>query len=302
MMEPDAANLFAAQFELPPGGGLFVVALPIGNPRDITLRALDTLRAVDVIASEDTRDFQRLARLYGLATPLLSYHDFNEQARAGQLLARMQAGQRVALVSDAGTPLVSDPGYRVVAAAVAAGLPVTSLPGPCAFVTALAACGLPVNQFSFLGFPPRAAAARRAFFARVAHEPATLVLYEAPHRLLATLTDASAVLGERAACLARNLTKRHETYQRGVLAELLALLAAEDEVRGEATVIISGAGTDSGRPERVESAADDVRRLLADGLDSKAVLERVMQTHGLGRRDVYALILAAKRSGDAPSM
>jgi 16S rRNA (cytidine1402-2'-O)-methyltransferase len=204
----------------------------------------------------------------------------------------------VALVSDAGTPLVSDPGYRVVAAALAAGLPVTSLPGPCAFVTALAACGLPVNQFLFLGFPPRAASARRAFFARVAQEPATLALYEAPHRLLETLSVASDALGERAACLARNLTKRHESYQRGSLRDLHAALAVEDEVRGEATLIIAGAPPDAGHAERVESASDDVRQLLAAGLDGKAVLERVMQTHGLGRREVYALILVAKRGDD----
>jgi 16S rRNA (cytidine1402-2'-O)-methyltransferase len=281
---------------LPLPAGLYVVALPLGNPRDITLRALDTLQGVDVIAAEDTRDFARLARLYAIATPVVSYHDFNEQSRAAQLVARMAAGARVALVSDAGTPLVSDPGYRLVAAAIAANLPVTSLPGPCAFVTALAACGLPVNQALFLGFPPRAAGARRAAFARLATEPATLVLYEAPHRLVATLTDLRAALGERPACLARNLTKRHELYQRGSLSELLAQLAAEGDVRGEATLIVSGAPPDAGHAERVADAAEDARRLLAEGHDAKSAQAQLMRDHGLTRRAAYALVLDAKQT------
>lgn len=280
---------------LPPGGALYVVALPIGDPRDITLRAIDTLRAVDVIAAEDTRDFRQHARRHGIVTPVVSYHDFNEQQRAARLVARMLAGERVALVSDAGTPLVSDPGYRLVTAAIAAGVPVSSVPGACAAVTALAASGLPAAPFLFLGFPPRASGPRRAFFERVAREPATLIFYEAPHRLAAALTDLRAALGERDICLARNLTKRGERYDRGTVGDVLAALAAEGTARGEATVLVAGAAPDAGRADARADAADDVRRLLAEGIDGRDLLERVMHDHQLPRRQVYALILAAKR-------
>jgi 16S rRNA (cytidine1402-2'-O)-methyltransferase len=273
-------------------GTLHIVAVPIGNPRDITLRAVDTLRGVDLIAAEDTRDFRALQRAHGITARVVSYHDFNEQARSRELLELLLAGESLALVADAGTPLINDPGFRIVNAAIAAGVPVTSLPGPCAAVTALAASGLPAAPFLFLGFPPRARGKRRAFFDRVAREPATLVCYEAPHRLLATLSDARDTLGDRHACLARNLTKPHERYQRGPLSSLLDELAAEASVRGEATVVIAGYEDDA--PDTHDSAATEIATLLAAGADTRTILARITRAHGLKRRDAYDMILRAR--------
>src|SRR5688572_20108366 len=219
-------------------GTLFVVAVPIGNLGDLTLRARDTLRDVAVVAAEDTRHFATLARHHGIATRTLSYHDHNEDARTRELLERLRAGDDVALVSDAGTPLVSDPGYRLVRAAIEAGVGVTSLPGASAVTTALGASGLPPHPFRFVGFLPRTAAARRATFDDLASDGATIVAFEAPRRLTDALGDALAALGDRPACLARNLTKPHERYQRGRLSELIAMLEREEEVRGEVTLVI----------------------------------------------------------------
>jgi 16S rRNA (cytidine1402-2'-O)-methyltransferase len=275
-------------------GTLHIVAVPIGNIRDITYRAVETLRSVALIAAEDTRDFRALQRAYDIATPVVSYHDFNEETRSRQLLERLLAGESVALVSDAGTPLVNDPGYRIVAAAVAAGVPVTSLPGPCAAIVALAASGLPVSSFLFLGFPPRTGSKRRAFFSRVSREQATLIFYEAPHRLVAALTDLRETLGDRQMCLARNLTKPHERYQRGIVSAVLAELANEGTVRGEATVIVAGAGEDAEPNEPDTPAGEGIAEMLRAGIDSKTILERVMREQGLKRREAYDLILRAR--------
>ncbi|MGH2429876.1 MAG: 16S rRNA (cytidine(1402)-2'-O)-methyltransferase, partial [Candidatus Limnocylindria bacterium] len=213
-------------------GTLYLVAIPIGDPDDVTLRARDLLRSVGVVAAEDTRHFATLARHHGIATRAISYHDHNEEARAGELVARLQRGEDVALVTDAGTPLVSDPGFRLVRAAIDAGIRITSLPGASAVTTALAASGLPPHPFRFLGFLPRTAAARRALFDALSGDDATLIAFEAPHRLAATLRDALEMLGDRPACLARNLTKPHERYQRGRLSELADALDAELAQRG----------------------------------------------------------------------
>lgn len=280
-------------------GTLYLVALPIGNRRDITFRAVDILRAVDLIAAEDTRDFRAIAREHEIGTRVVSYHDFNEQARAPELVGRLLAGESVALVSDAGTPLVNDPGFRIVGAAIEAGIPVTSIPGPSAVTTALAAAGLPVAPFVFLGFPPRTSSKRRAFFAPWLRTPATLVFFEAPHRLVDTLDDLVAAGGDRPACLARNLTKPHERYQRGTLAGLLAELRAEGEVRGEATVVVGGAEAGVEAAGQQEDAAAVAAALLAEGLDSKSVLDRLVREHGLKRRVAYDLILRV-RSEEPP--
>ncbi len=212
---------------MPTGGTLLLVAVPIGDPDDLTLRARRLLAEADLVAAEDTRHFATLARHHGIRTRSVSYHDHNEESRTRELLARLAAGARIALVSDAGTPLVSDPGYRLVRAAIDAGITVTSVPGPSAVTAALAASGLPPHPFRFLGFLPRTAAARRAALEAVATDDATQVAFEAPRRLLATVRDALAVLGDRPACLARSLTKPHERYQRGSLSTLAAELAAE---------------------------------------------------------------------------
>ena len=269
-------------------GTLYLVAVPIGNPDDLSPRAADILRAASVVAAEDTRHFATLARHHGLAPRALSYHDHNEEARARELIARLQAGEDVALVSDAGTPLVSDPGYRLVRAAIDAGIEVTSLPGPSAVTTALAGSGLPPHPFRFLGFLPRTAGARRTAFESVARDDATLIAFEAPRRIIATLRDAFAVLGDRPACLGRNLTKPHERYQRGPISGLLAELEAEEEVRGECTLVIGGVA------ERTGSEADaeaDAALLLGADAPARAVQELLMQRHGLSKRDAYALVL-----------
>lgn len=276
-------------------GTLYIVALPIGHRRDITYRAVDILRAVDLIAAEDTRDFRAIARDWEIATPVVSYHDHNEQSRAPELIERLLGGASVALVSDAGTPLVNDPGFRIVGAAIDAGIEVTSVPGASAVTTSLAAAGLPVAPFVYLGFPPRTGGKRRSFFAPWLRTPATLVFFEAPHRLIACLEDVLTAGGDRPACLARNLTKPHERYQRGMLSELIVQLRAEGEVRGEVTVLVAGSA--DAEPEQPEDAASIVAEMLTQGLDSRTILERLTNEYGMKRRAAYELILRVRNEG-----
>jgi 16S rRNA (cytidine1402-2'-O)-methyltransferase len=272
-------------------GTLFLVAVPIGNPDDLSPRARSTLASATVVAAEDTRHFATLARHHGLPTRALSYHDHNEAARARELIDRLRDGDDVALVSDAGTPLISDPGYRLVRAAIDAGIAVTVLPGPSAVTTALAASGLPPHPFRFMGFLPRTIAARRATFTDLAGDDATLVAFETPRRLIAALRDACDVLGDRPACLARNLTKPHERYQRGTLSELVGELEAEGEVRGECTLVIGGADEAAGERRSAADAEDDARLLLSGGATLRAVQELLVRRHGMTRRDAYGLVL-----------
>jgi 16S rRNA (cytidine1402-2'-O)-methyltransferase len=273
-------------------GTLYLVAVPIGNPDDLSPRARDVLRAAAVVAAEDTRHFATLARHHGLAPRAISYHDHNEADRAAELIGRLLAGDDVALVTDAGTPLVSDPGYRLVRAAIEADIGVTSVPGASAVTTALAASGLPPHPFRFVGFLPRTAAARRASLEAMAGDAATIVAFEAPRRVLDTLRDALAVLGDRPACVARNLTKPHERYQRGRLSELIAALQAEEEVRGETTLVIGGAtqATDADA-----DAEDDARVLLDGGAPARAIQALLIQRRGMSRRAAYDLILRLRR-------
>ena len=272
-------------------GTLFLVAVPIGNADDLSPRARETLRVVDVVAAEDTRHFGTLVRHHDISARAVSYHDHNEDARARELIARLQAGEDVALVSDAGTPLISDPGYRLVRAAIDAGIDVTSVPGPSAVTTALAASGLPPHPFRFLGFLPRTAGARRTAFESVARDDATLIAFEAPRRLVAALRDALAVLGDRPVCLGRNLTKPHERYQRGSISGLLAELEAEEEVRGECTLLIGAAADPAGSEAEAEA---DAALLLGADAPARAVQELLIQRHGLSKRDAYALVLRVR--------
>lgn len=272
-------------------GTLYVVAVPIGNQEDLSPRARETLASVGVVAAEDTRHFATLARHHGIGTPAISYHDHNEAARARELIGRLEAGDDVALVSDAGTPLVSDPGYRLVRAAIEAGIHISAVPGPSAVTTALAASGLPPHPFRFVGFLPRTSSARRAMLEPVAADDATLVAFEAPRRLLDALRDALDVLGDRPACLARNLTKPHERYQRGTLAEIIGDLEREGEVRGECTLVIGGA---SRHGTTTADAEADARLLLDGGAPARAVQDLLVQRHGLSKRDAYALVLRAR--------
>jgi 16S rRNA (cytidine1402-2'-O)-methyltransferase len=272
-------------------GTLYVVAVPIGNPEDLSPRARETLASVAVVAAEDTRHFATLARHHGIGTPAVSYHDHNEEARARELIGRLDAGDDVALVSDAGTPLISDPGYRLVRAAIEAGVNISAVPGPSAVTTALAGSGLPPHPFRFVGFLPRTSSARRALLESVAADDATLVAFEAPRRLVDALRDALEVLGDRPACLARNLTKPHERYQRGPLAELIGEVEEEGEVRGECTLVIAGT---SSHATATADAEADARLLLEGGAPARAVQDLLIQRHGLSKRDAYALVLRAR--------
>lgn len=270
-------------------GTLYLVAVPIGNPDDLTPRARQTLATVAVVAAEDTRHFATLARHHAITTRAVSYHDHNEATRTPELIALLRNGEDVALVSDAGTPLISDPGYRLVRAALDAGVGVTSLPGASAVTTALAASGIRPHPFRFIGFLPRTTAARRHALEATARDEATLVAFEAPHRLAESLRDALAALGDREACLARNLTKPHERWQRGTLSVLVSELEAEGTVRGECTVVI--AGNDASARARTADAEADARLLLDHGVPARAIQDLLVQRHAMTKREAYALIL-----------
>ncbi len=231
-------------------GRLYVVATPIGNLGDVTSRALDVMRSVDVIAAEDTRRTRTLLKRYGVTTRVRSYHDHGEERVSKELVERLEAGEDVALVSDAGTPLVADPGYRIVTACVERGLEVVAVPGPSALVAALSVSGLPPHPFYFGGYLPRRSGQRRARLETLAGLECTLVFYEAPHRAAAALGDMSAVLGPRRAVVARELTKLHEEVLRGTLPEL-AELASARPLRGELVVLVEGAGGRARRRGRV---------------------------------------------------
>lgn len=282
------------------GGGagvLYVVATPIGNLEDITYRAARVLAEVDVIAAEDTRRTGQLLRHLGVEPRrVVSFFEGNEAARSEELAGELAGGASVALVSDAGTPAISDPGQRLVARALAGGARVEVVPGPSAAVTALVASGLPSDRFLFVGFPPRKPGARRELFAGLRREPATLILYEAPDRVADTLADLAASLGgERRAAVARELTKLHEEVVRGPLAELAAEFAASPR-RGEHTLVVAGAG-------EVEEAEIDlegaVRQLLAEGLGPKDVAARLVARTGVPRRRLYQLALSLAREAGA---
>ncbi len=285
----------------PAPGTLYVVATPIGNLEDITLRALRILKEVDVIAAEDTRHTRGLLVHHGIHTPLVSYYDAVEARRVPGLLARLERGERIALVSDAGTPGISDPGHRLIAAAARAGVAVVPVPGASALITALTVAGLPTDRVVFEGFLPVRGAPRRCRLAALQHEPRTIVLFEAPHRLDRTLADLCSVLADRPAVLARELTKRFEEIRRGTLASLAEAVAAQG-VRGEIALVIGGA------PEADEDAGSsaDLDARIARALEAAAAaggsvrdaVDRVASEVGGRRREIYrrALALAAGRS------
>ena len=278
-------------------GTLYIVPTPIGNLEDMTPRAVRVLREVDVIACEDTRHTQKLLNHLDIRTRTVSYHEHNERERAEELCKLLKEEKSVALVSDAGTPLVSDPGFRLVALAVAAEVPIVPLPGPTAFVAALSAAGLPSDQFFFAGFLPARATARRARLAELESVPGTLVFYEAPHRIAAALRDALSVFGDRAAVVARELTKIHEEFVRGKLSELAATFGANQKPRGEMVLIIGADNSRSGKDHRelpADSLIDRVNELENEGLDSKAALKRAARELGLKRDEAYRLMLDQK--------
>jgi len=257
-----------------PDGTLFVVATPIGNLDDITLRALKTLAAVDLIAAEDTRHTVRLLDRHGIpAGRLISCHEHNEQERVAQLLAMLRDGKTVALVSDAGTPGVSDPGFRLVQAARAEGLAVVPIPGPSAAVTALSAAGLPTDTFLFVGFPPRKQGALKRDLAALAAQRATLIFYESPRRLLTLLQALLDALGDRQAVLARELTKIHEEFLCGSLSEISQTLAQRPALKGECTLLVSGAGAEAAAPA-IEQIREEIEAGLGEPNAGIAALSR----------------------------
>lgn len=270
--------------------GLYLVATPIGNLRDVTLRALDVLKGVDVIACEDSRVTVKLLTAYGIATPTTPYHEHNAARARPRLLARLAKGARIALVSDAGTPLVSDPGYKLVAEARADGIPVTAVPGPSAALAALAVAGLPTNAFHFAGFlPPRKAARRRALEA-LRTVLATLILYESANRLAGLLADAETVLGARAAAVCRELTKLHEEVVPGTLAALARRYEEAGPPRGEIVVIVAPPGAQDAAV--AGEALDAALRTALAAASLRDAVDRVAAETGLPRRRVYARALA----------
>jgi len=275
--------------------GLHVVATPIGNLRDVTFRALATLAGADAVLAEDTRVTRTLLMHYGITTPLLAYHEHSNEAVRERMIVRMQSGEALALVSDAGTPLVSDPGFKLVQAAIAAGIPVTPIPGPSAIVAA----GLPTDRFFFEGFLPNKAGARRGRLEALSGIPGTLVLFESPHRLPETLQDAVETLGgTRPAAVARELTKMFETIRRGTLASLAVTFAEEGAPRGEVVVVIGTAPEEAPAPEA--DADLDARILAALSRHSiKDAAALVADETGRKKREIYARALVLARRTDA---
>jgi 16S rRNA (cytidine1402-2'-O)-methyltransferase len=274
--------------------GLAIVATPIGNVQDITLRALSVLRAADAIACEDTRVSEKLLRRYGVTTRRLAYHEHNAERMRPKLLARLNEGAAIALISDAGTPLVSDPGFKLVRAAIAEGIPVTAVPGASAPLAALVLSGLPCDRFFFAGFLPAKEAARRRTLMELKDIPATLLLLETAPRLVSALADMAAVLGDRPAAVARELTKLHEEVRRGGLAGLGAFYAGAGPPKGELVVVV-------GPPEAREAVADAaVDEALGAALKQMSVKDAslaVAAALGLPRRAVYARALALAGRG-----
>ncbi|MGH2399203.1 MAG: 16S rRNA (cytidine(1402)-2'-O)-methyltransferase [bacterium] len=272
-------------------GTLYVVATPIGNLEDLTYRARRVLGEVDVIACEDTRHTRHLLTHYGITTSLLSYHEHNEVPRTANLVQRLRRGEDVALVSDAGTPGVSDPGYTLIREAGAAGIPVVPIPGPSAVMAALTASGLPPDRFVFVGFLPRKSGERRRALEEIAAVPWTLVIYEAPHRISAVLHVVRDVFGERKIALARELTKRFEEVFRGTISEALEQLRVHAP-RGEFTIVVEGAAKE--RKEGKADAPARMRALLAGGAAPTAAVADLMRTAGLSRQEAYRLMLQVK--------
>ena len=287
-----------AEPESPLAPGLYLVATPIGNLGDITLRALDVLRRVDRIACEDTRQTQKLLNHFEIATPTVSCHQHNEHQRAAELIAALQAGGSIAVVSDAGMPGISDPGGQLAAQAIAAGVAVIPIPGANAALSALVASGLPTDEFHFIGFLPEKAGARRTRLEELAAEiqrneaARTLVFYEAPHRILETLSDLEAVFGPtQRVVLARELTKIHEEFLRGAVAEVRRELAGRDRMRGEMTLLVHAQPTQSGAESSSathEKIADRVARLISENsIDEKEALKRLARELGQSKSEVY---------------
>jgi 16S rRNA (cytidine1402-2'-O)-methyltransferase len=291
-------------------GTLYVVATPIGNLDDITLRALKVLKDVDLVAAEDTRRTRALLSHFGIATPLVSYYDAVESRRVQGLLRRLERGESIALVSDAGTPGVSDPGHRLIAGAAAAGIPVVAIPGPSALTAALAVAAVPQDRFVFEGFLPPRGAARRRRLEALAREERTIVLFEAPHRLARTLGDLHDALGDRLAVVCRELTKRFEEVRRDTLASLRVAVGRDLQARGELTLVVEGLREERDAGRGARRTASDIPQTDADGVDAaiaaaldavgreggsvRDAVDRVVAERGGRRREIYRRALALR--------
>jgi 16S rRNA (cytidine1402-2'-O)-methyltransferase len=283
MPDPEAAQ-----------GTLYVVATPLGNLEDLTLRGLRVLREVALVACEDTRHTRKLLGAHGISTPTTSYFEHNERLKGAQVLETLRAGRDVALVSDAGTPAISDPGYRLVRDARVAGIPVIPIPGPSAVTAALSVCGLPTDRFLFVGFLPAKPGARRKALTALARERPTLVFYESPVRVVESLADMLAAFGDRDGFLCREATKLHQEYLRAPLSSLRERLAERDRVRGEIVLVVAGA------PEAAAASEDPVafyRRLAAEGRTRREAVKEAARRLGLPAREVYALVQDVESKG-----
>ncbi len=266
---------------------LFIVATPLGNLEDITLRAIRVLREVDCIACEDTRQTAKLLQHFGISNTTVSYHEHNEAARARELLERLVSGADIALVSDAGTPLISDPGYRLVEAAIAAGVNVIPVPGPSAAIAALSASGLGTDAYRFCGFLPPKSTQRSKLLEQLKIESCALIFYETPHRILDALADIEHVLGPgRQVVIARELTKLHEEFLRGTVQEIRQQLAGRPSIKGEITLLIGKASEDVATENEI-SLTDAVLQAEASGLTRMDAIKHVARVRGLNKREVY---------------
>jgi 16S rRNA (cytidine1402-2'-O)-methyltransferase len=273
-------------------GRVYVVATPIGNLADITLRALRVLGDVDLIAAEDTRTTRKLLAHHGVRTPLVSYHEHNENIRTPELLGRLEAGESIALVSEAGTPSISDPGYRLVEAAIAAGILVEPVPGPSAVLAALVVSGLPSDAFVFEGFLPRKGGERKRRLEELSSDKRTLVVFEAPHRLDSALQDMLEVLGDRRAALCRELTKLHEEVRRDTLSNLVASVQKRP-VKGELVIVLEGAS--EAEPD-LEAAVREASERIAAGESMREATRSVAEERGVPRRALYDRVLQERKS------
>ncbi|MCA1607646.1 MAG: 16S rRNA (cytidine(1402)-2'-O)-methyltransferase [Acidobacteria bacterium] len=276
-------------------GTLYLVATPIGNLDDITLRAIKVLGDVNLIACEDTRHTRKLLTHFGINTRTISYHEHNERERAAELFERLSNGESVAVVSDAGTPGISDPGFRLVQLAIENDIRVVPVPGAAAFVNALVASGIPTDEFFFAGFLPSRTSARRARLKELQSLPATLIFYEAPHRLSASLRDASEILGHRKAVVARELTKVHEEIARGSLGELASRYESES-VRGEIVLVIERASAETETVSTNRRVSELVDSFESEGMDHRAALKKAARELGLSRDEAYRRLTAERNS------
>ncbi len=290
-MSKDTQNGSGSKRDATLGGpSLYLVATPIGNLEDITLRALRVLKEVDLVACEDTRQTLKLLNHYGIQTRLVSYHEHNEMTKAAELVVDLEGGAKIALVTDAGMPGISDPGFRLIALAIRHHVPVVPIPGPSAFLAALAASGLPTDSFRFSGFLPSKSGQRRKLLESVKESPRTQVFYEAPHRLLETLADVVEILGnDRHIVVAREVTKLHEEFLRGGATEILKQLKARAEVKGEITLLIAKAEEGAASPTSEPiSVAQRVREIMSEEkADEKAALKKVAKERGIGKSEAY---------------